>query len=552
MTLFHNKLLILKLFYSAMNFRKPKVIFFLPPKWRTTYRSTSAILYYSSYRQNTILRDIERLKVKEEKMQKQLDFFRSHRSVLRRLPAEMLAHIFSYHADEKITPSFPPTLLSAIQVCRSWRRAGLAYASLWNSLSIDSSGVMYWESLVQQLPDQWFANAKNLPLSFSLDGPAKDTISPTSSSRLFDPLISFSHRLSGIHLRLRGCDALCAFFHLPRDTFPSLQTLSLSCRDVQSDEHRSTELFSSAVYLRNVVLDVPPVQISSPSDFVFPWNQLTSLEILQKLKASEWLVIFCQCVRLEVGRFTVDTRDDSPLASSPKDVTFEHLATLEISISGPDIGTLDYFHFPALRQLCLTTRSSGRIDGLLQTFRASSLHILSLVCVDFKVNSLVLFLTSCDSLEKLMIGLPTLDYGDDQRYQGRVFDALQKNFGNTIPHPALPNLKFFSAVVSAEGKDEDGWEDRNYLLRAAPLAYLLRSWSGHLEAATIYAHAEGINAYLADDFLENVQSLCLGCSHDELHCPSGFDLKTTSLDSGDYHGTDLFRDWPAGENFVEF
>ncbi|KAF8071446.1 hypothetical protein FPV67DRAFT_874210 [Lyophyllum atratum] len=503
---------------------------------------------------NTILRDIGRLNVNGEQMQKHLDFFRFHRSTLRRLPAEVLAHIFSYHADEKITQSFQPTLLSVVQVCRSWRRVGLGHASLWKSLSIDNSDVYYLEQLVQQLPDQWFTKAKDLPLSFTLNAPAKDVVFPAFSSQLFDPLIPFSHRLSGIHLRLRGYDALSAFFDLPRDTFPSLQTLSLFSRDVHSNDHVSTELFTSVPQLRNVVLDVPPVQISDPSDFVFPWNQLTSLEIPQKLDASDWLVILCQCVRLEAGRFAVGNIHDIPLASLPRHVTLEHLVTLTISFKRAhrDIGTLHDFHFPALRKLCFTTTGFARVGGLLQTFRASSLQILSLVRVDIEVDSLVLFLASCDSLETFMIGFMSPDYGDDQHYQDKVFEAIRKVVGKTLPRPALPNLKSFSASVCAEGRPEDGWPDPNYRLPAAPLADLLRWWSGQLEAVTIYVHAESENASFAVDFLADLRSLIKDCTHDEVHCPSGFDLKTMPLDTGYADGSDLFGDWPAGENFAGF
>ncbi|KAF8071447.1 hypothetical protein FPV67DRAFT_1481268 [Lyophyllum atratum] len=506
---------------------------------------------------NTILRDIERLKVKEAQMQKQWDFFRSHRSTLRRLPAEVLAHIFSYHLDETITPSFQSTLLSIVQVCRSWRRAGLGYANQWKSLSIDSSGVNRWGPLVQHLPGWWFSNAKDFPLSFSLTAPEINVVSPVSSSTLFDLFIPFSHRLSGLHLQLQECEALTAFFCLPRDMFPSLQTLSLICRDYGSGP-KSTELFSSAPHLRNVVLNVTPVNISGPSDFVFPWNQLTSLDILQSLNFDEWLVIFCQCVHLEVGRFTIRTTHDSSVPAISQHVTFEHLATLAISFWYNDweIGTLSYFHFPALRELCLIANegSNAPVDRFLRTFRASPLKILSLAYVRIKVKYLVLFLNSCNSLEELMIGFPMLSFGDDELYQDKVFEAIRKGVGKTISRPTLPNLKSFSACVFAEVQEYDFGRACVSVRPVTQLAALLRWWSvrpehfGQLESVTIYAHApnEGENGRVAEYFLKNLRSHLKGCTYDEVHHPAGFNLETTSLDSEDVYESDLFGAWPTG------
>ncbi|KAF8071473.1 hypothetical protein FPV67DRAFT_1778712 [Lyophyllum atratum] len=492
---------------------------------------------------NTILRGMRSLKAERTRLQRNQDLFKSYLAPLRRLPAETLAHVFSYHMYEEIQPPTQPTLMHVAQVCRSWRNAALGCAILWTCLSIKIQEGAYSAKLaVRRLPPLWYANAKDLPLKFCLDAPFYNF----PKRALLDRLLPFFPRLSELRLKVDGLDN--EVFDLPHDTFSQLKTLSL-IRNYTIGSGKAIEIFGSAPALRSVTLDIGPGNILQPSESLFPWSQITSLDILEDLTPPEWFSIFSQCVQLQTALFFIQPHE-AFTPSSRRIITFEHLTTLTIGFrhGAHDIGRLKNLRFPALRDLRLVAGSDDiPVDRFLQTFPTPSLRCFYLARAGIKINSLIRFLSSCDALEELGIDL--------LQYYGELFEAMRNGVGKMSSGPALPNLTSFVTCVAAEiqpqeGEDEDEEDDDSsdisIIQSAAPLADLLRWWSRHpphlrrLRNVKLFSHRY-IDIYTGDDhddiqdkaevFLDDLKTRLQGCVYDDTHCPEGFTLQTSILNT---------------------
>lgn len=323
--------------------------------------------------------EIERLKEKEAQIQVQRDLFRAYLSPLRRLPPEVLAHIFSYHMHEDVVLPVMPSLLWISQVCRSWRSACLGCASLWTSLSIDvQDPVNDWSSRLQPLPRLWFAHSKDLPLKFSFRSEFLNLKQPHPLEP-FNALFPFLCRLTELRVLAGACD-LAAFFNGSNDGLPLLETLSIGCSHPGLFSRSSAiEMFRSAPRLRIVALALPSVPIWDLSVFIFPWTRLTSLDIKQVLNGDACLAIFGQCSRLEIGSFVVDGPPSN--GTPPPIVIFQNLRTLTIKFWNDsfDIGCLDTLYFPALQDLSINANDPiFSVHGFLKTFSTATLRRLCL------------------------------------------------------------------------------------------------------------------------------------------------------------------------------
>ncbi|KAF8071443.1 hypothetical protein FPV67DRAFT_1778698 [Lyophyllum atratum] len=494
-----------------------------------------------------IVRETHGLREKGARLKEQQSVFGAPLSPVRRLPGEVLSNIFSHRADEEIVPPKKPSLLHIIQVCQSWRRAGLGDANLWNSLVIDVEDVFDWSLAVQRLPSLWFSRAKDLPLRFAIKGPDNDTIEPRSVA-LLESLTPFLSRLIELRVVASRVEHLAAFLCLSRDKLSSLKTLSVICKEGSIPLTLSIELFSSMPGLRTVALDLNSIQIWRSPYFMFPWNQITSLDIVQVLQSKAWYSIFCQCTNLEVGSFTIDSIGEPLTTNSQTLITFQSLTTLVIDLwseDGSDIGNLQSLRFPALRDLSLVSGLfEVPVKNFLRTFPPENLQRLCLARLDLELNDVVAFLSRCNGLQELRIELPS--YLD-----GAVFETLYTGIRGLdsvllAPPPTLPNLISFAACICLE---QDNYS-RHDQLSEPPLTTLLRTWhersavAAKLQNVTLFLHgydrggdesdAEATHVSpIGRDYIANLRTDLHDCIYDEAACPAGFILETTLLNTRD-------------------
>ncbi|KAG5640833.1 hypothetical protein DXG03_006886 [Asterophora parasitica] len=468
-----------------------------------------------------------------------------------RLPAEILLYIFSFHADEEIH-SLVSTLLNISQVCRAWRNASLACASLWTSISIDANCHIGadWKLVVQMLPGIWFINAKHLPLSLSIKCPNPHYLSKIFSSGALDSLVPFFSQITKLHILSADLDGLVTFFHLPRGTLSSLESLRLGASPHEVWEITSTDVFSSVPLLRRVALDIPPTQIWLASEFVFPWSQLTHLELIQMLRIDHWVTIFSQCTQLQHGSFTMFSDFDFPIPIPL--VAFKSLTNLKL-ISGSMVDLLERFTFPALRDLTIIALENFHkwpVNELLRSFPLHQLHSLTLRDVDIQLEALLEFLGECNALETLRLELPWLD------------DAFSRSSlrHSQSPPAALANLKSLEVCMSADSKYGYDASYNDIFISPDDLATLLRWWyesPSPLPRAVVHVYGLiGMNhlkkhrkkvdwpaVYLVEPvdidrpgtFISGLRAMLNDCLFDKSTRPSGLVLETNAFTAEEYH-----------------
>ncbi|KAG5641694.1 hypothetical protein DXG03_004426 [Asterophora parasitica] len=517
---------------------------------------------------NTTLREMQRVKKRNSTLKAQKKAFLSFGAPLRRFPAEVLSHIFSFHAYEEIN-SPVSTLLSASQVCRSWRHASLACASLWTKLSIDTRKLQ--ERNLQKLPDVWFRNAKHLRVSFSLNCSPNQYPSPKNlfSCGALDPIFPSFPRISELQLLWPDMNALFTLFQLPRGTFSSLQSLHISTEPLFGKRLRritSTEVFILAPFLRRAILDIEPIKLWLVSDFVFPWGQLTHLKVIQLLQVNQWLSILSQCTQLQHGFFVL-TYGGNDLPIMPH-ITFPSLTTLTLSFQW---GTqqshvllperLENFTFPALQHLTIISNAALLMDELLESFPPSLLRSLTLRDMTLRLDTFLKFLGGCNLLEILRIDLPWLNMPD-----------LRYGWPPDILAPVLDNLKSFEVCISADKPaddedDDDSTEDdstendstegdsvidRARFITPDSLAALLQWWNkspSPFQRAAVYAYEEAgdfrvsengynvVRVNRADTFISGLKSILQDSLFNEATRPSGLILKVKAF-KGRAYGID--------------
>ncbi|KAG5645717.1 hypothetical protein DXG03_005412 [Asterophora parasitica] len=267
---------------------------------------------------NTLLRDIAQLLKDIAEIQAQQDYLKAYRSPIRCIPPEVLAQIFSYNAGEWIFSTSTPTILAISQVCRAWRSASFGFLSSWSSLSIvaeqqifgrhdddddddddvnngfSSQKLVPWDVMLQRLPAVYFVRAKDQPLRFSFYSDKYHLSRSISSSGLLDSLFPFFHNLSHLQVRVMLEDEhISTLLSLP-GMLPSLESIDLWLR--ASTHMKCPHLFTSSSRLQSATLNLYEMDISNPSIFAFPWNQITTLNLVRQLDVLEWTPIFLQSI----------------------------------------------------------------------------------------------------------------------------------------------------------------------------------------------------------------------------------------------------------------
>ncbi|KIM81226.1 hypothetical protein PILCRDRAFT_821679 [Piloderma croceum F 1598] len=297
--------------------------------------------------QNTLAQidaEIARLQAKRNSTSLRLRKLKAMASPIRRIPVEVIAHIFCCSLPDKpdLRVSRSPLVLG--RVCGDWRKIALSTPRLWSSLHLE-----FW--LKRSTPftiiaiETWFSRSHDCPLTLAVHG--TDLAPPLAQC-----LAKFSERWQ--HLDLDTPASSLAYLSAIRNRLPRLQSLNLRlCLD-DNDVTQVVDTFENAPQLRAVVLP----HHTKHSLFQLPWHQLTKL-IVSGIAIEDVLSALHCCPNLvELGVVEPALFDDDSLLEDytfPKRpiVSLPQLQKLDISITVQTAEFFDHLLLPALHDLSM-------------------------------------------------------------------------------------------------------------------------------------------------------------------------------------------------------
>ncbi|KAG5635628.1 hypothetical protein H0H81_010589 [Sphagnurus paluster] len=212
---------------------------------------------------------------------------RSAASILRRIPAEILIHIFSqclvhdFCDGESVLwndldMTKPPWTL--VRVSKRWRDIALAHQPLWSCIRLNFWALENGGRHQPTLPELQLClqRSGNHPLSISI---SDHYTSSATSKQLFHHLVSFSEQWK--YLQISGPFTLLALATPIKGKISRLETLGIELDG--SDPCAPIDIFGVAPALRNVrIHPLEPLRkkaFGHPYIFNLPWSQLTRLEV---------------------------------------------------------------------------------------------------------------------------------------------------------------------------------------------------------------------------------------------------------------------------------
>ncbi|KAG7444282.1 uncharacterized protein BT62DRAFT_234400 [Guyanagaster necrorhizus] len=393
------------------------------------------VLQFKALRQSlvqSIARVDEQLAALDNERQRLFDSIRERQrllSALRRMPKEVLAHIFFdtiFFPFPRVQPStrtggrsaFSPMgnpLLSFALVSQNWNDVLVAYPSLWSYVNI----------VVDRLPSSSYARCIGKHISRSGQSPLSVSISHTGSAAgpgalpdaVLTTLFTARHRIICLHL------------HLPGRYFPSVQQLPLSfpiLRELHlhssSDtadvgQHLDFDLLPDLQVLD--VMDISNIHSSSP-----PWHQITRFSNTHVQPGHGPLIHFALTIltamsRLSVCRLFLDLQ---PLINgiAEETTTLTELKSLSLSsvyrqgfgLSPVIPFLLDHLTLPVLSDLSVTclvgTTSRDQDTTFTSICRLVERCNCPLTSLSFsnggvQTNDLIFILTSMPALQDLRL-----------------------------------------------------------------------------------------------------------------------------------------------------
>ncbi|KIM91283.1 hypothetical protein PILCRDRAFT_810534 [Piloderma croceum F 1598] len=338
-------------------------------------------------------------------------------SPIRRLPAELLAVIFSFclptrseqfdlRSEEEdlwrkryfsINCREAPLLLG--RVCRLWRAVALSTPSLWSSFStamIDTSMPHHTTSGAQTFLSR--SGACPLSLSFGLG------LATRALRNVVNTFASHSRRWQSLDLRVERMDVITELNQV-KGAIPLLETLTLRVdgRYSSSDQCPFRGIFEVAPSLRKFHLSskLQPLQIK------IPWSQLTCFiwtgwsEHLE-----DYTNILRSCPNLTYCSFHFIPEPDN--ITQDLHVTHPNLRALFISYPTGLIGFLGCITLPALRALRLAGRTQPPLSGapFALLFQRSSCVLDVAILEIYPVENLIECLETMPGLTQLELNTP--------------------------------------------------------------------------------------------------------------------------------------------------
>lgn len=417
--------------------------------------------------------EIERLHLRQQQLKLCGLKLQSHLSPspIRKLPNEVLMYAFDYVSqdnlflekralsfsdlwpgDEKGLTSMPALVLSS--VCSRWRRITLSYSALWSRMSV---------IVDMKSPDSEFSRLiTTLQLYIDRSGTSLLRLRIDTSTQYYQ-VTHFALSLLGQHSRrwqhltFIGTNYLSReIFSLPIDVhnFPVLKEL-----EFDSTTAEPLDIFRHAPKLRSLVVQSGDTDTYSLNT-VFPWRQLTSLDI--PCDEELWSVLD-RCpdlVSLQLSFWDIDD-------IVPPDVpaVFRSLKSLSVVIIDNDIESLDDLMTslvcPSLTSLMME-RQIGRADSIsevtwplkkLESFLSlSSCALTSLSFKGFELSSSELI-----NVLKLLLSLASLvveDLCDGERksvipfFVQHLHSLRSSTLRLSSDPPLLPKLRHLSLTYA--------------------------------------------------------------------------------------------------------
>ncbi|KAJ7271273.1 hypothetical protein C8J57DRAFT_966091, partial [Mycena rebaudengoi] len=201
------------------------------------------------------------------------------------LPVEISSNIFvqslpdeapqATNSSECTLPSTDDAPLLLTRICKKWRTIALSTLKLWSALQFELHGDRTTDAKLISFLDIWLARSRAFPLILSIGG--SDQSEPAQEKALVCVLAR--HAKQWKELSLNFSVPLYHNIPLPDSSLPVLERLVLYA----PDERKTAAFCSKSIPPISVFQNAPLLsQIRlgphlSPSDFDFPWNQMTIL-----------------------------------------------------------------------------------------------------------------------------------------------------------------------------------------------------------------------------------------------------------------------------------
>ncbi|KAH7911864.1 hypothetical protein BJ138DRAFT_863228 [Hygrophoropsis aurantiaca] len=252
--------------------------------------------------------ELVKLEDKKARVQNVVKELEALMSPVRRMPTDIITHIFEECVRQEILPTANPRKAPMLlaQVCRSWRELIFSMPCLWTTLKMEfPSTSSNWTTVMQSIimtMHLWISRSKLLPISFYLDHPKGSPIPWSALIPLDQQILTMGTRLKELTLHFSS-QALSSLLTFTQSPLPSLRRLELEISNsLPSRENPPALIFHSAPSLR--VLSIAWCSLDL-RDFQVPWSQLTELRLQYEASSfwnpahSDYLVVLSQCVNLK-------------------------------------------------------------------------------------------------------------------------------------------------------------------------------------------------------------------------------------------------------------
>ncbi|KAL0950003.1 hypothetical protein HGRIS_010013 [Hohenbuehelia grisea] len=440
-------------------------------------------------------RRIFNLRVTKQELKKNVQAHRALTSRSRRLPADVLAEIFTHclPTTPKCRTHKAPLLLG--QICRTWRETSRSTPRLWSSIHITVPETVHPSEYNKVVHDRcsgiraWLDLSGHLPLSITLRAPASNAVNSevTLPVNHFLRVISeFSCRWKDVHLELPyNSLSILQCLPFPSEGLPYLEefhlvenlTLDQRLRIVSVLVTVASEVMphcNSQFLMLSPKLRTLSLSYSAPMNLLIPSQQLTSLSMARvgsgrSLSLSNTVNILSRCnetlrsCSLTIAsRRTLDENVAMAMGQAPtftledRLLPFPRLQKLHVKNTEPaDICRALFGCLGAntLQELSFINTSPTELatlpfEGMLKRW-ACPLRSLTIEVFSVTDDAIIPCLDSLPSLKKLVVGdwdksVPlALNGGKTVALTDRLLAALTPNANSAQP-VLCPSLQSFT------------------------------------------------------------------------------------------------------------
>ncbi|KAJ6618874.1 hypothetical protein B0H10DRAFT_2028332 [Mycena sp. CBHHK59/15] len=351
---------------------------------------------------------------------------------IRKLPIELLTHIFLLSVVEKDIPDSRRNVHRICQVSPYWRQLAHSTPQLWTTPLRLRPFTRPNEDYLAST-QTWVDRSYPLPIPIHVSSVlSEDEILP-----LMGVLLSAAKRWRTLNTAF---ESVASFIHLPPDTFPSLEELVLRAQDENSDRF-DIPAFGNAPRLRSVTLCLRNGWVS------IPWHQLTELNVTEDspIRCNE---ILLACENIVTSTFHTRAWPTTVQAPSPQK-TLPFLKNLVLSFGAHGNGghlapIFETFNLPALHKFDLMMDTAIPWPAVSFTqFQRRSPNIHSIKLSSYRLDSTQLtdILRHAPALTEL--GL-TCAHAIDEALLGVL------RYRDSDPYPLVPRLTVLAVGGAAE------------------------------------------------------------------------------------------------------